>query len=327
MGMMPQLYYDIKRFLKHKHRMDMLFEKQYMHNIDRQIQHWNWCSEDSKSMWWMQHFIVKRGLLDSSDKRIALCSVFGEREVLDKVDADVRVFFSGENLHHPHRAQYADYMLSGKHPFDLGLGFDVFENDHYLRFPLWLTYMFEPDATVDDINNRCEQLRHPVVAGKNKFCALVARGDRNGVRTALHQAVSRLGSIDCPSALFHNDDCLIEKYQDDKITYLRQYVFNICPENTASYGYTTEKLFQSIAAGCIPVYWGNDCLDIVNPSIVLFWNREGDEKTLLDRMADLMNNKQLYGDFTSQDWLMPNAAEFVISKFAELESRLKRLLN
>ncbi len=324
---MPQTYRDVKLFLKHKRRMDKLFEEQLAHNFDKQIQHWNWCSEDSKSMRWIHDFIVKRGLLGSSDKRIALCSVFGERDVLDRIESDVRILFSGENVHHDFRSQYADYMLSGKNPFDLGLGFDVFEHDHYLRFPLWLTYMFESNATVEDINNRCEQLCHPVVTGKNKFCALVARDDRNGVRTALHNLVSRLGIIDCPSALFHNDDSLIESYQDDKDAYLRQYLFNICPENTASYGYTTEKLFQSIAAGCIPVYWGSDCLDIVNPSIVLFWDREGDGQILLDRMTSLINDKQFYDDFTSQDWLLPHAAEYVIDMFEQLEMKLKRLLH
>ena len=322
---MPQTYYAVKKFLKHRHAIDLLYQEQYTLNEGKQIQFWNWLG--CMSPVWMHDFIAKRGLLRDSGKRIAMCSVFGEREVLDRVDADVRVFFSGENLHRPRHAQYADHMLSGKHPFDLGLGFDVFEEAHYLRFPLWLVYMFKPDATEEDIINRCEQLRHPVVAGKDKFCALISRTDLNGVRAALHQAISGLGSIDCPGALFHNDDSLIEDYQDDKVAYLRQYLFNICPENTVSYGYTTEKLFQSIAAGCIPVYWGSDCLDIVNPSIVLSWNRNDDGQILVDRMADLMNDKQLYADFTSQDWLVPNAAEFVIDKFAELESRLKRLID
>ena len=325
MRVMPHTYYALKQFLKRKRSIDSLYQEQFTLNSGRQIQFWNWLG--SMSTEWMHGFIAKRGLLHNSGKTIALCSVFGEREVLDRVEADVRVFFSGENLHHPQHAQYADYMLSGKRPFDLGLGFDVFENAHYLRFPLWLTNMFEPDAMRKDIINRCEQLCHPIVTGKDKFCALISRTDRNGVRAALHQAVSRLGSIDCPGALFHNDDSLIENYQDDIIAYLRQYLFNICPENSASYGYTTEKLFQSIAAGCIPVYWGNDCLDIVNPSIVLFWDRKGDGQILLNRMADLMNNKQLYADFTSQDWLIPNASEFVIDKFEELESKLEQLLN
>jgi hypothetical protein len=33
-------------------------------------------------------------------------------------------------------------------------------------------------------------------------------------------------------------------------------VFNICPENTIREGYVTEKVFQAVEAGCIPIYDG-----------------------------------------------------------------------
>ena len=323
---MPRLFSIIRKSLKQDRKMEMLYRQQLSKNSGKQIQSWNWWREDARSAW-LRDFIAKRGLLEHADKTVALCSVFGEREVLDRVEADVRGFFSGENLHHSHRAQYADYMLSGKRPFDLGLGFDVFENDRYLRFPLWLIYTFEPDSTREAIIKRCEEMCHPVVTGKDQFCALIARSDRNGIRRAMYDSISSLGRVDCPSALIHNDERLVEQYQDDKIAYLRHYKFNICPENSSSYGYTTEKLFEAVTAGCIPVYWGNDCLDVVNPSIVLSWSKEGDNQPLLDKMSCLMADEEQYRDFISQDWLLPNAAEFVIGKFEELETKLKQLLS
>ena len=323
---MPRLFSIIRKSLKSDRKMKVLYRQQFSKNSGNQIQSWNWWREDAHSAWF-RDFITKRGLLEHSDKTVALCSVFGEREVLDRIEADVRVFFSGENLHHPHRAHYADYMLSGKRPFDLGLGFDVFESDRYMRFPLWMIYMFEPDSTQEDIIKRCDQLCHPVITGKDQFCALIARSDRNGIRTQIHHSLSNLGRVDCPSALLHNDDRLVEQYQDDKIAYLRHYQFNICPENSSSYGYTTEKLFEAVAAGCIPVYWGNECLDIVNPSIVLSWSKGGDNQPLLDKMSCLMTDDGQYRDFISQDWLLPNAAEFVMGKFMELETKLKQLLS
>ena len=41
-----------------------------------------------------------------------------------------------------------------------------------------------------------------------------------------------------------------------KQEYLKRFIFNICPENTVEEGYTTEKIFQCIEAGCIPIYNG-----------------------------------------------------------------------
>jgi hypothetical protein len=42
-----------------------------------------------------------------------------------------------------------------------------------------------------------------------------------------------------------------------KLQVLRNYKFSICYENVCEIpGYITEKVFDSMAAGCIPVYWG-----------------------------------------------------------------------
>lgn len=44
---------------------------------------------------------------------------------------------------------------------------------------------------------------------------------------------------------------------DNKLFTLRDFKFSICYENAHSIpGYITEKIFDSLAAGCVPVYWG-----------------------------------------------------------------------
>lgn len=44
---------------------------------------------------------------------------------------------------------------------------------------------------------------------------------------------------------------------DDKLQAMKHYRFSICYENCADRkGYITEKIFDSFAAGCVPVYWG-----------------------------------------------------------------------
>ena len=91
MGLLPRAYYDVRKFLKHRQGSNALFQKQAALNAGRQVQRWNWWREDAHSRWF-DDFIIKRGLLEGSGKTVALCSVFGEREVLDKVDADVRIF-------------------------------------------------------------------------------------------------------------------------------------------------------------------------------------------------------------------------------------------
>lgn len=323
---MPEIYYEVKKFLKHKNEMDALCQEQLERNKGRKIQYWNWWN-DERTAYWLERFIESRGILKNTDKTVALCSVFGEREVLVRVKADVRIFFSGENLHNPYHTAYADYMLSGKKPFDLGIGFDEFEADNYLRFPLWLIFLFEPDATEDDIRKRCENLNEPDISNKSRFCSLVARADWLGIRTQIYEGMSSIGSVDCASAFMHNDDRLKEEYGDDKREYLKQYRFNICPENTSAHGYVTEKLFESMISGCVPIYWGTNYVDIINPEVVLFWKKDGDNEELLKRVQEMNADAKLYQAFASQPRLIPEAAEYVITAFKELDERIRELVN
>lgn len=44
----------------------------------------------------------------------------------------------------------------------------------------------------------------------------------------------------------------------DKMDFIAHYKFNIAAENSSAPGYTTEKLVEPMAAGTVPIYWGNE---------------------------------------------------------------------
>ena len=318
-------YYRIKKTISHEREIEKLIEEQALLNKGKQIQYYNWWQYDSHSSW-LQDFIIKRGLLSNSKKSVALCSVFGEKEVLYRIDADIRIFFSGENLHTNQLSQYADYMLSGKNTFDMGLGFDSFESDRYIRFPLWLTYMFAPDSSDDDIRVKCEQINHPAIRLKTKFSSLISRADWNGVRKEMYDSISKINSVDCPSVFMHNDDSLRENFNNNKNEYLRQYKFNICPENSKAYGYVTEKLYEAVLSGCIPIYWGSDTVDILNPNAIIFWTKGAENKDSLELIKNINSSEVLFEEFASQPRLLSNATDFVIDKFNQLENNLRSIL-
>ena len=321
-------YYTIKKDWKFRRQIEQSFKIQQTRNQNIQIQFYNWWQEDAHSRW-LHDFIVQRGLLSDTNKTIALCSVFDDKSILEHVDTDIRIFFSGENLHNPRHAQYADYMLSGKKPFDLALGFDCFEHEKYLRFPLWLTYMFAPNATEDEIRNRCNELRYPKIDKKSKFASLIARYDWNGIRGEIVESLKTFEKVDCPSALLHNDDTLQNQFKDDKTAYLMQYKFNICPENTNAYGYVTEKLFEAISAGCIPVYLGSYNTPeskILNPNAIIFWDKENYGEKALEQIRDLYLHPDRMREFMGQPRLLPGAEEEILLMINDLKSRLMALL-
>lgn len=293
------------------------------------VQFYNWWNVPFESLW-LCRFVHNSHLLDNSTKQIRFCSLFGSRHVLDYVPSGVKVFFSGENLHHPYHASYADSLL-GDSTCDLSLGFDCFEDERYWRFPLWLTYVFEPTVDHQQIVGRCAQLRYPIVSNeRNKFASLIARLDFNGLRTEMYQALSHFGKIDCPSQLLHNDDSLHKEFDDDKIEYLKHYRFNLCPENSNSFGYVTEKVFEAIMAGCIPIYWGcynNPEPGILNKEAVLLWDRQNNGVNAARLVEEMQSHPSLFLEYASQPRLLSSAEEKVEEMIVGLYDRLKDLIN
>ena len=325
---LPQTYYIIKKYLKHYDEISMLYNQQCADNFGKQIQLWNWWEEE-KTAYWLQKFIEQQGLLKGSKKTVALCSVFGERDILERVNADVKIFFSGENLHNSSHAQYADYMLSGKKTFDMGVGFDEFDDDIYMRFPLWMIYMFGPFVDEKSIRERCAQLRYPEVGRREKFACMIARADISGIRKDMYNAISVISSVDCPSDLFHNDETLVTTYKDDKVAYMQQYQYNICPENSNARDYITEKVFEAITAGCIPIYWGSynePEPKILNPEAIIFWNKDDEGKKAVEQIKELCANPKQMEAFMKQPRLLSGAEEEILRMMTELHNRLKALL-
>jgi hypothetical protein len=167
------------------------------------------------------------------------------------------------------------------------------------------------------------------VDNKTKFASLIARYDWNGIRTEIVESIKKIGDIDCPSALLHNDDTLQKQFKDDKTAYLKQYKFNICPENTNAYGYVTEKLFEAISSGCIPIYWGSYNLPeekILNNETVLFWEKARNNDKLLETIKLLMTSETTYHEFANQPRLLEGAEDEIIKIIKGLELRLKEIL-
>ncbi len=70
---------------------------------------------------------------------------------------------------------------------------------------------------------------------------------------------------------------------DEEIATLSKYRFRICFENTTNVaGYISEKIFNSFAAGCVPIYWGATNIEKYIP------------KTCFVDYRDFKNNEELY---------------------------------
>lgn len=311
--------------------------KQYLCNREQlrkqtpyQVQFYNCWDQPNEQMYWNQ-FISSRHLLPEG-KKVAIFSVFGDRGLIRKVHTDVKIFYSAENLKRTNFASYADHAL-GEPSIDLAMGFEVFEDPRYIRFPLWMDYMFPADSTEEKIRAKCEKLRFPLLHTHThtarRFSCMVASNSADGLRDDMFNAIYKIAHVDSAGKYLHNDDSLLTEFGDNKQAYLQSYLFNICPENTAAYGYTTEKIFEAISCGCIPIYWGAELADkaVINEDAIIFWDRKNNGKDALKRIEELHKNPKLLEEFLTQPRLLPTAEEYILDTFATIESKLRTIIN
>lgn len=205
------------------------------------------------------HFIAENigqvQVVDPNDKPdMLIASCMGDINKVRNTDAKYKLFFYGENL-----GRYPPYNNDEllREVFDSIVGFR--NTNGHIRFPLWLLYYpyYKYNQTENILKyiqsqydvNRCKP--------KTMFATHVARHDRGGLRAQMCDAVSAYGPVIYPGE-FRNNVRPIGKTTEDKIRFISQSVFNICPENSVAEGYCTEKIFQALEAGTIPVYWGVD---------------------------------------------------------------------
>lgn len=107
---------------------------------------------------------------------------------------------------------------------------------------------------------------------------------------------------------------------------LANYRFNLCPENSLGEGYITEKIFDSIRSGCIPIYW-RAYLEpgILNPRAILRFE-EGKEQEFYDRVKELWEDEEAYEQFILEPPFVEGAAERIWEILEGLRERLAPLV-
>lgn len=297
-------------------------------NKGEQIRFYNFWNTQVPREMWLTRFIEHRRLIKNYSGKINFYSVLGSVNYLKYRRRGVNIFFSGENMHADRFAKYR--KVCEQNPFDLSIGFESNHLETYVRFPLWILFMFEPESTYEDIKAKVDRLSNVNIDARIKFCSLVASHDWTGIRGEIIDSLQSIDSVTSGGKYRQNTDELNIECKDNKYEFIKQFKFNICPENSNAEGYVTEKIFQSIEAGCIPIYWGsnnNPETDILNKDAILCWSQGENNDETLSVIRELVTDEKKYIDFASQQRLLPDAADIIWSHFLNLEQKLQHLIN
>lgn len=306
-------------------------QKLYEFSRGHQTQLYNWsfpCVYDR----WLIDFIEKRGLLKNKPKtKVGLYSIFAPFWLSHFDNCDIRIFVERENLHKPTMQQWLHRFLDDNR-INLSLGFDCIDHPQYIRFPFWIMWsVFSPTATYNEIKQQITQMNYPREKAyeNRKFCAFLCSHNDIG-RGKIFNQLNSIERVDSDGRLFHNNDDLKLKYADNKLEYLKHYRFNLTPENSNYKDYVTEKLFEAIYAGCVPIYHGSDNHpepNILNQDAIIFIEMGKDNNDAIKLITELNTDSQKYTEFAYQKRFIDGADEIIWEYYEKLEKKIKQIIN
>ncbi len=152
-------------------------------------------------------------------------------------------------------------------------------------------------------NDMIQERSNLKVCAKNKFCNFIysnpSFGDGSVIRQNFCALLSEYKRIDCPGKVLNNMDRAITPREgnwiDGKMNFISQYKFTIAFENKRIDGYITEKLFQPLMVGSIPIYWGGNIENYINKeSVIDCSDYDDDFEAVVEHVKEVDNDIELY---------------------------------
>ena len=291
--------------------------------------------------WWTQTVSEYEGFCDNLwfsrylrhkfpdvDYKLNFFSVFGEHLNIDKKMEGKKVFYTAEDMHNRFTEFTDKFGRYALNYVDFAMGYELLDNLNYLRFPYWITRNFSPIVTEEQIENEIEKLNSASYK-KSEDVVVVCSHDRWKTRGLISDSISNFVNITYGGAWRNNTTDLWNKFNNNKLNFIKQFKFNICPENVISDGYVTEKIFESIRSDCIPLYMGGGNYlepEILNKDAILLWDFSSDNSESVEIFKNLISDEKSYNEFKDQNPLLDDGAKFVINEFSKLEKHFERLI-
>ena len=211
------------------------------------------------------------------------------------------LFHTAENIRHD--AVAADYSIS----FDLPV-----QNDRHFRFPYWMEMVdWSHEGLLGNQNPRFGQLlsitRLMQPLGRDfltrpRKVAMLSSHLREP-RATLVKAVGSLIPLDGFGPYFDKSILYHQQSGFNKVDALKNFAFNLCPENGLYPGYYTEKIPEAFVAGCLALGWAdiNICADF-NPKA--FINLEPMSWQDFEPLKNILNSPTQLEAFAEQPLLL-----------------------
>lgn len=215
---------------------------------------------------------------------ILIYSIFGYENL--KYHDCVRLYYTGEN--DVPDFNLCDYAISFNH---LNFG------DRHFRLPFYI------NRSSFDMLRKRNRMKLPYTdrgfasfVVSNNFCS-------SPLRSQIFRELSEYKHVASGGRYANN----IGGPVDDKLKFLNQYKFNIAFENSRVTGYTTEKIFDALAASTVPIYWGDPMIaNEVNPAAFINISEFDSLSDAIEYIQRVDNDPDLYSSILNAEPLIDN---------------------
>lgn len=183
--------------------------------------------------------------------------------------------------------------------------------DRYVRLPYYLR-----KKNINILNKERKYIPN------KKFCAWVVSNRRFKFRNHFFEKLSEYKKVDSGGKFKNNIGYRVESKKE----FFKNYKFSITIENSASPGYSTEKIFDGFEAETIPIYYGDETIvDILNPkSFVLIKNESEEEvNNAINLIKKIDNDEEMYKEMLKEPIYLKDFLEY---RFVKEEQKIKNYL-
>ena len=174
------------------------------------------------------------------------------------------------------------------------------EDGRHLQLPVYVT-----NGRAEDLLKAGEKAES-ILAAKTKFCSFVVSNQhprKNRNRLEIFEKLSRYKRVDSGGRYLNNIGGPVPGWAQGKVEFLKAYKFNIAFENSSLPGYTTEKIFQPMAARTLPIYWGNPHIAAeFNPRSFLNLADFSSVDALVEKVVELDRDDAKYLEYARQPY-------------------------
>ncbi len=180
------------------------------------------------------------------------------------------------------------------------------DDPRHLRLPY---YVVGSGCPPEELIKTGEEIEAVASSGR-KFCSFVVSNvnpKRTGRRLELFRRLSGYKRVDSGGKGWNNIGRVIPPGIQAKLDFIRGYKFDLCFENKAVEGYTTEKLIDAMRARCIPIYWGNPMVGLeFNSRSILSLNDYRTEEEFLEAIIEIDQDDAKYRRMLAEPYFPDN---------------------